>query len=60
MQTEAETAKKFCQKVVDCENEYQVSVWFVPINHSCAFSYFPSDWLIKFLSSSSSSSKRWD
>jgi len=30
MQTEAETAKQFCQKVVDSENEYQVGVWFVP------------------------------
>jgi len=25
MQTEAETAKQFCQKVIDSENEYQVS-----------------------------------
>jgi len=29
MQTEAETAKQFCQKVVDSENEYQVSVDFL-------------------------------
>jgi len=28
MQTEAETAKQFCQKVIDSENEYQVGIRF--------------------------------
>jgi len=31
IQTEAETAKQFCQKVFDSENEYQVSVGFMVV-----------------------------
>jgi len=32
MQTEADTAKQFCQKVIDSENEYQVGVRFSGYN----------------------------
>ena len=52
IQNEAETAKQFCQKVVDSENEYQVSVgfillgsywWFIDI-FSCSL----ADWSLCF------------